>query len=169
MPDYRWREAQDLHGRHKVPPCHDASEEVVCVALHPADGHIASSLGLRNIQPDRNVLECRTLQLVDGACVTWPDGIGRNVPALFDVVRDRVDGQVPVGLRLDVHAPGIGIVRLHDALHAVDEIGFFVHVARNVQPHALVQLHVQRRRWPACEELVLVLLRRGTASIPRVP
>ena len=151
-----------------MPARHDATQEVIRIALDSADSHISCCFGLRDVQPNRDVLELRALQLVDGARITWPDGVGRDVSALFDIVCDRVDRQMPVRLRLHVHALGIRLVRLHNALHAVDEISLLVHVASDVQPHALVQLHVQRHRRSTCEEPVLVFLRQGRLIDSRI-
>ena len=152
------------HGRRKVPSGQNAAEEVVGVTLDTTDGNVARCFGATNVQPNRDVLELRALQLVDGACVSWPDGIGRHVAAVLDVVRDRVDRQMPVRLGLHVHALGLRLIRLHHAFHPIDEVCLFVDIARDVQPHAFVELHVQSHWWPTCDELVMILLWRAGAG-----
>ena len=127
-----------------MPTRQHATQEIIGVALDPANGHIACSPGLTNVQPHCDMLQLGALQLVDGARIPWPDGIRCDVAALLDEVCDRVDGQMPAGLCLHVHTSGVRVVAFHTALHPIDENGLFVHVAGDVQPHTLVQFHLQR-------------------------
>ena len=152
------------HGRHKMPSTHNAADQVVRVTLHAADRHVPSGLRLFDVQPNRDVGQLSALQLVNSAGISRPERIGRDIPALRDVVGDGIHSQAPTRLCLYMDAPGGWIVAFHPGFHAVDEICFLVDFARDVQPHACIDFHVQCLWGPPRDQLVVLVLSQGIAK-----
>ena len=67
-----------------MPPRQHATQQIIGIALDPANGHIACSPGLTNVQPHCDMLQLGALQLVDGARIPWPDGIRCDRHAFVD-------------------------------------------------------------------------------------
>ena len=149
------------HGRGEVIAMQLATKEVVRVVLHPAHGHVGGGLGASAVQPDGDVLQLCALQLVHGAGIAWAQGIGSDVAAVLHVVRQGIDSEVAPSLRHSMDALGCCIIGLDGCLHPVNEVGLLVDIARDVQPHALVERHLQCLWRRARDQLVLVVLQGG--------
>ena len=151
-------QAQLSHGRGEVIAMQLATKEVVRVVLHPAHGHVGGGLGTSAVEPNGDVLQLCALQLVHGAGIPWAQGIGSDVATVLHVVRQGIDCEVAPSLRHSMDALGCWIISLDGCLHPIDEVGLLVDIARDVQPHALVERHLQCLRWRARDQLVLVVL-----------
>ena len=154
-------QAQLSHGRGEVIAMQLATKEVVRVVLHPAHGHVGGGLGKFAVQPDGDVLQLCALQLVHGAGIAWAQGVGSDVAAVLHIVRQGIDREVAPSLRHSMDALGCWIIGLDGCLHPVDEVGLLVDIARDVQPHTLVERHLQCLRRRARDQLVLVVLQGG--------
>ena len=71
----RTRYHYTLHGRSKVPSLQPAAEQIVTIALDSADGNIARCLGVRDVEPYRDMFQLGALQLVNGACIARANGV----------------------------------------------------------------------------------------------
>ena len=146
------------HRRSEVITMQLATKEVVGIMLNPAHGHIGGGLGTSAVEPDSDVFQFCTLQLVHRTGIAWAQGIGSDVAAVLYVVRQWVDREVAPSFRHRMDALGFWIIGLDGGLHPVDEVRLFVHIAGDVHPHALVERHLQRLRWDTRDHLVLVVL-----------
>ena len=134
-----------------VKSAHNAPQELVVVPLHAAQGHVAGW----DVEPRSDVRQLCALQLVHRACVPRAHGVGSCAIALVYPVPDRLHGQVPPDFREHMQTLR-GNVEVDDGrLHAIGEIGAMVDVARQVQPHSFVDLHAERNRRPACNDVML--------------
>ena len=137
--------------------CHDASKQVVTVSLDATERHIACCLHVGDVKPNGNMLQLSPLQLVDSAGIPWTHRVRSHVATAVHPVRDGVDRQVAPRLGHHVDTAGAGVVTAHGGLHAVHKVRALVHITGEVHPKATVQLHVQGRRRPAQDDLVLVI------------
>ena len=117
-----------------------------------------------DVKPNGNVRKLCTLQLVNGGGISGPNWIGRDISALFHIVRDGIHGQVATCLCLHMDAPRIWVVAFDFGLHAINEICFLVDIARDVHTHACVQPHLQGFGRPSSDQLVVVVLGPGSAK-----
>ena len=72
----------------------EAAKQVVRVPLHSAQGNVAASFEVLDIQPDRDVGQLSPLQLVDGARIPRARRVARDAAAVFRIFGQGEEGKI---------------------------------------------------------------------------
>ena len=130
--------------RGEMPICDQTADEKVLPRSDPADGCVGSPRHPSHIQIDRDVLQLRTLQLLDGAAVAGPGGVKAG-SAWALRIRPAPDLHRVTSASLDTQPLGCRVVGDDLSQHPVHKVDVLPHVLGQEDIHALLDRDVQRQ------------------------